>query len=50
METHSGAAGSDRREVVAAAPRLMLHAGTLVITHPVTRERLELEAPVPFGL
>ncbi|MEC9234479.1 MAG: RluA family pseudouridine synthase [Planctomycetota bacterium] len=37
-------------EVVAAGPRLMLPAGTLVITHPVPGERLELEAPVPFGL
>ena len=37
-------------EVAAAGPRLMLHAGSLVITHPVTGERLELEAPVPFGL
>jgi tRNA pseudouridine32 synthase/23S rRNA pseudouridine746 synthase len=30
------------------APRLMLHATTLSIHHPVTGERMRFEAPVPF--
>lgn len=30
------------------APRLLLHAWRLVFAHPVSGERLEFEAPVPF--
>lgn len=35
--------------VVASAPRLQLHAETLVFTHPTTAERLQFSAPLPFG-
>jgi len=35
-------------EIVAQADRLLLHAQTLAITHPQTRERVRFEAPCPF--
>lgn len=35
--------------VQARAPRLMLHASRLAFTHPVTRQRLEIASPAPFG-
>ena len=35
-------------EVLAAAPRLMLHAERLTLPHPRTGEPLALHAPVPF--
>jgi len=35
-------------EVVALAPRLMLHAEMLAFTHPVTSERMRFESPAPF--
>lgn len=35
--------------VAAAAPRLLLHAATLVFAHPYTGARLELLAPRPFA-
>jgi 23S rRNA pseudouridine955/2504/2580 synthase len=30
--------------------RLFLHAGRLAFVHPVTREKLELRAPLPFEI
>lgn len=39
--------GGPRQVLGTGAPRVMLHARRLVIEHPVTRERLALEAPVP---
>lgn len=35
-------------EMVAAAPRLMLHAEQLTLPHPVSGEPLTLRAPLPF--
>jgi tRNA pseudouridine32 synthase/23S rRNA pseudouridine746 synthase len=35
-------------DVVAMGDRLMLHAESLVFTHPVSGERVELRAPTPF--
>jgi tRNA pseudouridine32 synthase / 23S rRNA pseudouridine746 synthase len=35
-------------ETKAAYPRLMLHAETLSLHHPVTGERVVFAAPVPF--
>lgn len=35
-------------EVVALAPRLLLHAHTLRITHPQTKRRMTFTAPCPF--
>jgi len=35
-------------EVVAAAPRLLLHAASLAIDHPYSGARLAFTAPVPF--
>lgn len=32
----------------ALAPRLCLHAESLTITHPITKQRMTFEAPVPF--
>jgi 23S rRNA pseudouridine1911/1915/1917 synthase len=37
----------DYRGPIIDAARMMLHAATLGFTHPVTGERIELEAPVP---
>ena len=37
-------------EIVQAAPRLMLHAAELVVTHPGSGERVRLVAAVPFTL
>ncbi len=45
-----GVHGLDRRlagRVVAAAPRLMLHAGRLRLRHPADGRELEFDAPVP---
>jgi 23S rRNA pseudouridine1911/1915/1917 synthase len=39
--------GGARRVGEVAIPRVLLHARRLEIVHPVTRERLRLEAPVP---
>lgn len=36
------------REVVAMSDRLLLHAASLRFTHPVTGERVEVRADVPF--
>jgi len=36
------------RPVVAAAPRLMLHATELAFDHPFSGERLHIRAPAPF--
>jgi len=36
--------------VVAAAPRLLLHAWQLELDHPYSGERMKLEAPAPVGL
>jgi tRNA pseudouridine32 synthase/23S rRNA pseudouridine746 synthase len=35
-------------ELVSMAPRLMLHAHTLTITHPANGERISFTAPCPF--
>jgi tRNA pseudouridine32 synthase / 23S rRNA pseudouridine746 synthase len=35
-------------EVAAGAPRLMLHASALTLTHPVTAQRMTFESPAPF--
>lgn len=35
-------------DIVSMGDRLMLHASELTFTHPVTGERIRLEAPVPF--
>jgi tRNA pseudouridine32 synthase / 23S rRNA pseudouridine746 synthase len=35
-------------EVVVLAPRLLLHAHTLTITHPRTKQRMTFTAPCPF--
>jgi tRNA pseudouridine32 synthase/23S rRNA pseudouridine746 synthase len=35
-------------DVVAAAPRLLLHAAELAIDHPYSGKRLVLRAPLPF--
>ena len=35
-------------EVVAAAPRLMLHAAELAFAHPYSGQRMRLSAPPPF--
>jgi tRNA pseudouridine32 synthase / 23S rRNA pseudouridine746 synthase len=35
-------------EQQALAPRLLLHADTLALTHPVTQERLHWHSPAPF--
>jgi tRNA pseudouridine32 synthase/23S rRNA pseudouridine746 synthase len=35
-------------DVVARSPRLLLHAQSLSLTHPVTGEALQFESPAPF--
>lgn len=35
--------------VIASAPRLQLHAETLLFTHPASGKRLRFSAPLPFG-
>ena len=46
----SAIAESPRAEVLRAFPRQALHAWRLALTHPITRERLIIEAPVPPDL
>lgn len=41
--------GHEDLDKIVKAKRLMLHAYKLVIHHPVTHERLSIEAPVPNG-
>ncbi len=35
-------------EIVARSPRLLLHAASITLSHPYSRERLTIAAPVPF--
>ncbi|MBR9792417.1 MAG: bifunctional tRNA pseudouridine(32) synthase/23S rRNA pseudouridine(746) synthase RluA [Gammaproteobacteria bacterium] len=35
--------------VIASAPRLQLHAETLLFTHPASCKRMRFSAPLPFG-
>jgi len=44
------AASAAARAAIAAFPRPALHAAALAFAHPVTGERLSLEAPLPEDL